>query len=283
MKQSLRWLAAGAAGFTLLAGGVAAGASGGLNDGSGLGADSTTPLTSFVSGADGGTKATISDHGNVINFESPAGFDHLLGGTNLEGYVLCYTPAGGAPTAATDLSDWSEIGFGAPTSTSTSPTGAVIVRETTDGVLRLRQQFVFRGVEKRLFIQNTIKNLTSGTVSDITFRRVADFDIDVAGSAAWASFSDNWFSRTTRDSVTAWNLPEDAATAGSEAHALTLRAMRGGQDRAANALDGTAFDGCTATSVATPVQMDGLGSIDFDLGGLPPGQAKSVKVDYVRG
>ncbi len=285
MKQSLRWLAVGAAGLGLVAGSMATAANAtGPNDEGALGSDSTTPFAGFTSGADGGTRVIISDHGNIIEFESPAGYEHLGAVYKSEGYVLCYDPPAGPSVHAYDGGQ-DEAGFGAPTVLSASPTSAVVVRETTDGVLRLRQQFTFRGVEKRVFIQNTIKNLTTGTVSDIVFRRVAEFDIDRGGSSGWTS-TPNHFSRTSIDSVNAWNTPEEAAAGGAfDAHSLMLRALRGGQARGTTAavLDTTEYVACDAPSDPTPFYNDGYGSIDFKLGGLPPGQAKSVKVDYVRG
>ena len=95
-----------------------------------------------------------------------------------DGYVLClasnnryFEPYGGAGGQ----------GFG-PATTSTSSTGAFqVVRTTSDGALRLTQEFSFIGSAKRLRVKMTVTNLTPTLAISVRVRRQSDFDVDSSG------------------------------------------------------------------------------------------------------
>ncbi len=261
----------------LVAAPMAAGADDGAPNSGGLGADGLTPFHVFSSSQDGGTRVQLSTDGNMYGFEGPAGYEHINTGGVHEGYVICYT-VGGVAKVAYD-SGAGASGMGATTSASSSSTGATFVRRTADNAIQLRQQFTFRGVEKRVFIQNTLRNTSGQPITDITFRRIVDFDTDTGGANGWTSFV-NWHASTSVDSIHVWSDPADAP-AGLEAHGMMLRAMRGGQSRFAQ--QGGSPGSCPATpGNTTPVVTDVFTSMDFQLGGLPIGSSKSVKVDYFR-
>lgn len=181
-------------------------------------------LKTFSSSVEGGTHVTISIHGNITRFLSPGslpntGYEHIGVGAFSEGYILCYrNPFSSATVNAYDVGD-SEVGFGPSIASCSSPTACAVTRNTTDGVLQLRQNFSFNGAERRLRIQMTVKNLTGATVSNIILRRQVDFDIDTGGSQGWASFI-NHHASTAGFGVFAWT---DSPPSGKVNHGMILR------------------------------------------------------------
>src|SRR5215218_7107074 len=98
---------------------------------------STTVKASFASGSGAnflGVK--VSNHGNLLSFESPAGQEAVFQGR--EGYAICTT--GGSTHNGNDTGDV-EVGFGAPT--FVQPTAGkfplTVTRNTTDGKFQLKQ------------------------------------------------------------------------------------------------------------------------------------------------
>src|SRR5262245_10106801 len=79
----------------------------------------------------GSPKVAISNHGNLVKFEAPVGYEHIGVGDLSEGYVLCY----GGSSRAWDTGS-SESGFGPATASCTS-SACTITRNTSDGILQL--------------------------------------------------------------------------------------------------------------------------------------------------
>jgi hypothetical protein len=126
----------------------------------GVGVQSASCFSTHTSGS--GTtfvKVCFSNHGNLVQFESPAGFEHIRVGSFGEGYVVCSgTTAHGFDAGST------EAGFGAPT--ISQPNGAntfplTITRTTTNGVFQLRQTFAWDTTEKDVTITMTLTNRSS--------------------------------------------------------------------------------------------------------------------------
>ena len=94
----------------------------------GIGAKSATTNFTFT----GNPIVAISNHGNLVRFEGPTGFDHIGVGAFSEGYVLCYGSSRAWDTGS------SESGFAAATfSCNTAKTSCTVTRNTADGKLSL--------------------------------------------------------------------------------------------------------------------------------------------------
>ncbi len=166
----------------------------------------------------GGTQVLISNHGNIVSFQSPGGYEHIGVGALSEGYVLCYTPTSGALVNAFDTGA-AEAGFGA--FFVNVPPPFFIDRFTADGLLKLHQAYTFEALQKSLRITHTITNVGPVSVTIHTFRRQVDFDIDTGGTNGWAGFA-NRHAADSFDGAWAWNDKKDAP-AGKDAHAMALR------------------------------------------------------------
>lgn len=175
----------------------------------------------------------ISDHGNLVKFESPAGFQQI-GQLNTirDGYALC---SGNLPTFANvphgyDLGGI-ESGFGPPT--IIQPNGAntfplTIIRDTTDGVYRLKQAFSATSLHKELTINMTVTrlstaNCTSAGCPPVRLNRHFEGDVD-------NNTGPNSYFARTKDSVYEWveNIPIDRP----EGHGLMLENLKFGVDHA---------------------------------------------------
>lgn len=147
----------------------------------------------------------FSNHGNLIKFTSPAGFEHIQLGTIAEGYSITDIGSG---VSYYDFGSF-ESGFGAPS--IAQPNGAntfplTITRSTTDGIYQLRQVFSWNTATKQVTIAMTVVNNTTVTRT-IHLTRYFDGDIDNIAS-------DDFYARTNA-SVIAWN-------DGDGAHGLVL-------------------------------------------------------------
>jgi len=90
---------------------------------------SSGPLTTF-------TRYCLSANGNIVQFDSPSGFEYISNGGPLEGYGICdVTPnIGYYDYASADSGNW-----GTTTVTSPNATTQVFVRTTADGIWQLTQ------------------------------------------------------------------------------------------------------------------------------------------------
>lgn len=214
---------------------------------------------------------SISNHGNIVRFNNPAGFEHLGAGAFSEGYVLCT-----AGSNAFDTGD-SESGFGPSVVSSCSGTTCTVTRRTTVGPLLQLQQIFKKNAsgERSINITMNVKNLTGAPVAGVVLRRQADFDID--------NTTNNRFSSTERDSVFAWNAPADST---SEGHSLVLtnRKKPAGVFPLAKVTSNILDSSCNPAHAAdgAPVQGDFGATIQYNLGTLNPGGTASVVVRYER-
>lgn len=229
---------------------------------------SLTTLKTF--GPSSSTQVTISNHGNVIQFESPIGFEHIANGGIQEGYVLCN---GG--TNRFDLGS-AEAGFAAP-SVASCPTGTTctVTRNTSDGLMQLKQEFTFVGAEKRLRIKHTVKNLSGGPLFSVVLRRQADFDIEQNVTGTFV----NNHAATEREAVFAWN---DAADSGSVSHGMILRNTAPTATHQAKVNNFESSCSPADSAEAAPVNGDFTDTLEFNLGTINSLASKSVTVDYER-
>src|SRR5215218_1350251 len=163
---------------------------------------STKVKASFVSGTGAdflGVK--VSNHGNLLSFESPAGQEAVF--TGREGYALCSGPS----TVHGHDTGGVEEGFGTPKFKQPNPGKfpLTITRKTTDGQLQLKQVWSKPdAIEKDVTLTITVKNISSGPIPDVDLARSGDFDVGTSGQDQGAG---------TNDSVWQW---DDLSRANSE-------------------------------------------------------------------
>jgi len=93
---------------------------------------SSGPLATF-------TRYCLSTNGNIVQFDSPSGFEYIGNGGPLEGYGICDVTPNVAyyDYAFTDSGNWSPT-----TVTTPNATTQVFLRTTADGVWQLKQTIV---------------------------------------------------------------------------------------------------------------------------------------------
>jgi hypothetical protein len=191
----------------------------------------------------------ISDHGNVVQFESPLGIQQI--GGNEEGYILCDQTTGVVYHDTGTL----ESGFGP--ATIVEPRGLntfpfAVVRTTTDGRFTMTQHFTLENgtSERQLKMLIDIVNNTS-TSHQLALTRYVNADVN--GSPA------NDIYDRTRESLLAW---EDASEVGDGANGLALISLESQPDKlplppAVEEYPGTRT-ACNASSLPTPTQGTNL-------------------------
>lgn len=251
---------------------------------SSAGAADTTPFFTWSTTIGHGANVTISTHGNIIQYESPFGYEHLGVGSFSEGYVLCYTDPSGTPQNVYDMGGF-EFGFG-PSTNTTSPQ-VTVSRDTFDGVLNFHQRFNADLGADRFSITMRVTNNTRSTIKNILLRRQADLDTDTGGAMGWAGFL-NWFARTEMDGVSAWNDEARADSFGEEfdAHSLVLGHRISSVPRDAQVTESILDPNCVPTEVAGsesgPVGPADYGaSLAYDIGSLGGGAQRTIVIMYV--
>jgi len=257
---------------------VTAATGGGGQPGAGSPADVTLDFCASGGAGDTFTKVCTSTDGSLVNFESPAGYEHIGVGTLSEGKVLCYGSS-------------AEVDLGGPDSWTTPATITPIsatkrryTRNTDDGVLNFSELHTISVGSKTDTIVMTVKNNLATSVPSVILSRQADADVDTGGAAGWAGFA-NDFRADGNDSVDAWNNDDEGPTFGSE-HSLMLRNIKGTTSRQAKVTDAILDTSCVATDFAftgpTADSDDGY-RLEYFFGTLAPHTSKSVTVQYVRG
>jgi len=261
----------------LVIGGVAASQSPTTTEKSGgdVSIQSTTVKASFANGSGAnflGVK--VSDHGNLVSFESPAGQEAVFNGN--EGYVVC---SGGGGTIHGHDTGPVEANFGAPTFSQPNGAGTfplTVTRDTTDGKFRLKQVWNKPdAVEKDVTVTMTLKNISSSTIFTATVARTGDFDVGTTSNDQGAA---------TGDSTWLW---DDRFAADQPPGGLMLTALSFGTTHFTRIETKTAWnntrDECLANEVQTPTAVQDLTMrVFYFVGNLSAGQSKSVKFEYGR-
>jgi len=192
----------------------------------------------------------ISDHGNVVQFESPLGIQQI--GGSEEGYILCDQTAGVVYHDTGTLED----GFGP--ATIVEPKGPntfpfAVIRTTTDGHFTMTQHFALlqSGTrERELKVLTDIVNNTS-TSHGLAITRYVNADIN--GSPA------NDIYDRTREALIAW---EDSSEVGDGANGLVLMSEESVPDKLPNVPAVEEYPGtrtaCNASSLPTPTHGTNL-------------------------
>jgi hypothetical protein len=240
---------------------------------------STTQKASFASGTGANRLSVkVSDHGNLLSFESPANQEAVFSGQ--EGYVVC--TGDGATVHGHDTGSV-EGGFGTPTFSQPNGAGTfplTVTRNTTGGAFQLKQVWAKPdATEKDVTVTMTLKNLSSATLSGVTLVRTGDFDVGTTATDRGAS---------TNDSLWQW---DDVRASDSPPVGLMLTALSFGTSHTAR-MDVQSFwadpdnpnrDQCYGTSDNTPtVEGDYAMRMIYLLGNLSAGQSKTVKFEYRR-
>jgi hypothetical protein len=236
---------------------------------------SSTCFSSHTSGS-GATFMGIcfSNHGNLVRFESPAGFVHL---SVIEGYALCsgdpFQPAQGFDSGTVEAG-FNPATISQPNGPNTFP--LTITRTTTDGAFRLQQTFARDSVEKDVTITMVLRNISAAPIADVFLTRYFDGDID--------NFAANDFYDQTLDSV--WG----KESFGASGHGLMLTALTFGTSHGTDIESFTDWKRTNGSTCRPPFGSQGgpvgegdfVGRLTYELGTLNAGQSKTVRVLYRR-
>jgi hypothetical protein len=239
-------------------------------------ADSTC-FSTYISGT-GPTYLNfcISQDGNIASFESPRFSTELVGE---EGYAVASKC--GTLTATTHGADagFAEGGFGTPT--IVQPNGSntfplTIMRDTTDGVFRLKQSFSRDTTEKDVTITMTLTNLSTSAVSNVFLTRYFTDGLFISFNRFARSFDSVWGWDGYGFSLT------DLTFATTHSTVVQTRNswLSGGT--------GGLGDGCVTTSAVDTDTASGqltngwAGRVVYQLGTMNAAASKTVKVVYRR-
>jgi hypothetical protein len=240
---------------------------------------SLTPKASFASGTNATRFAVqVSNHGNLLSFESPAGAEAVSAGR--EGYAVCsFSSAGGDVVHGHDTGGV-KAGFGPPTIVQPNP-GAfplTVTRNTTDGKFQLKQVWNQPdAAEKDITVTMTLKNKSNAAISSVALSRSGDYDVGTSGADAGLR---------TADTVMLWddfNSLVDSPPVGARMTALSFGTPHflDVETRFNWAEEGTLSTRrvCEAVSEETPAPDSGNYAmrVVYGLGSINAGASKTVK------
>jgi hypothetical protein len=206
----------------------------------------------------------VSTHGNMLQFQSPAGSEHLLIGTLLEGYAVCST----AGVHGFDSGGFGESAWGAVSSSLLTSKGVTITRITADGRIRLTMKFLMDINEKDVLVQVTIENISALALANVQYSRYADID---AANSTLNNFD------STNDSV--WGVRDGAF------NGLTLNTTNPEIPHVTGIVDifsAASTQTCGVPAIAGPTTGDLGAKITYSVGNINPGAKKIVKFTYSR-
>jgi hypothetical protein len=251
---------------------------------------SNTPVEKCYTSGNGADRLTacISNHGNLVKFESPIGVDQI-GQQNLfrDGYAIC---TGSLPTIPNESHGYDtggvEAGFGPPTVLDLTP--LTIARDTTNGVFRLIQKYKADKKEKEVVIEMTVMNISGVERPAVRLQRAFEGDADNN------TIPNSFFGRTV-DSAFEW-VDQPAAGSPAAGHGLMLTAVNMAVDHATavnTIADYNPAGACLRTGNGCIVFSGGLatpagnganlvGRVIYGLGTIKAGGKKTVSVSYRR-
>jgi hypothetical protein len=240
---------------------------------------STTPKASFASSSGAnflGVK--VSDHGNLMSFESPKGQEQVFDGQ--EGYALCSIGVGDSATVHGHDTGSVESGFGP--ATFSQPTAGkfplTVTRKTTDGKIKLTQVWNQPdAVEKDVTVAMTVTNLSGNSIAEVLLSRSGDFDVGNSGADQGARTNDSAWQWNDVDSTT------DTPPVGLRLGALSLGTAHEALIESRPDWNNDTRQTCFGVGQGTPTPSEDLAMrVLYDLGGLNGGQSKTVKFEYGR-
>ncbi len=240
-----------------------------------------------ISSGSGATELTVcfSDHGNIVQWETPNGADHAIGG---DGYVLC-SGAVAPVTHGWDAGSFGEDGFGSalidqPNGANTLPLR--ITRSTTDGAFQLTQDFRRDAREKEVTVIMTVENIGGVPRFNLRLARFLRMSPNNALNSA------NNATRTA-DSVLLWDDTDDFLFTPGPTFGVLMTALSYDMPHTPviedhddwNPADNDGLqtgEGCTPISVQGPRLdlLDLMGRVTYDLNTLNVGQRRRVRFLY---
>jgi hypothetical protein len=233
---------------------------------------STACFSTHASGS-GNTlmRICLSNHGNLVRFESPVGVHHMGTDGIGDGYALCYN--NGTHVFGYDAG-FAEDGFDPPTiSQPNGPnTFPLTITRDTFGMFRFKQTFDWDTTEKDVTITMTLTNIS--TVSWPNLILVRYFDGDIGGTAS----GDRW--ARSVDSVWGW---EDNSGRGLMLTALSPSVTHVMMVEPYQSWFDYGHEDCGFVSTTTPTGPGNfVGRLRYAMGSFNPGQSKTVSVLYRR-
>ena len=253
----------------------------------------------------------INRDGNLVQFESPLGYEHNANGIVLDGYILVWDdglgqnkafdigePVSGGVVAdlQCDQEDLSPggtkycQGWGDPAYT---PGANFVERFSLDGEVKFTMTFSPDCEQRKLRVLNVVENngcatCPTGGLADLCFARQTDFDVDDGGSLGWGDFKNNH--AASDDSYIAWNDKGDAP-ADRDAHSVHLSTLT--PDSASRLIEAKVVDFVTDTScpVVPPTEVgidnpridfDDAGRLEVTKASLAAREQMSVEFEYKR-
>jgi hypothetical protein len=121
----------------------------------------------------------ITVNGNVVEFQSPLGAEHIRVGTVGDGYALCDLSAATGEVGYHDYAGFGDVdtgtGWAAPVLQSQTATVVKIARSTSDGLWTLTQTFTQSAADASVRVAMAIKNNTAVSRT-IWLTRFTDID-----------------------------------------------------------------------------------------------------------
>lgn len=150
-------------------------------------------------------KWCVTQNGNVVSLESPAGMEHIYEGSITEGYGVCDL------LTKVEYYDYAQIGaVGWVMPTISQPNGAntlplTITRKTDDGLWTLAQ--IFAHIPNERVVRVTMRLENNANIAKRAYlARFVDLDANSANGGDFQNYFD-----ATLDTVTAWNPGKYAA------------------------------------------------------------------------
>lgn len=211
-------------------------------------------------------KYCVTVNGNITQFESPAGFEHIAVGEVAEGYGIC---DGSSNVAYFDYADdGATTNWGPATVVNQNASSVEIARTTSDGVWTLTQTFTLITATSSVNVAMKLKNNTADDKLVFLLRYA---DVDAAGV-----FNNNFDG--TSDSAFGWN------SAGVDSFGLAMRNVGNTpfphSGFAQPISSGPSPCNVMANASSTPViATDGSIVMSYDMS-VPKRASKTVTVNY---
>ncbi len=205
----------------------------------------------------------LTENGNIVRFETPAGQDHAADAATLgEGYAVCSASG----VHGVDFGNFAPTPFGPATVLAgcTSGSSCTIQRDTTDGAFRLVQKFTQNKKETELNIDHTLTNIGAVARTDVVLTRLTHLYMndDLGDDFGDTSARSAWLRDIDGVTSTASTVKESASTF---------------------IVTGLQNDCNPIGVVPSPTGPGDLGTlVIYDLGTLTPGKKKVVRVQIRR-
>jgi hypothetical protein len=211
----------------------------------------------------------ITDFGEVMPFQYPVGNEDLAVGSWFSGYTVAYIAEGSDRLAFALNHERYNVTPVSFTDIRNTPSVAEIevVTQTSDGVLKITQRFVFLKAAKFFTITTEVASLSETPVTNVVFKRSADWDVDGTYQ------NDSWDYDFPRNMVVAWDQTYVAIAGVETPQFMDISGWDDIEDR--------------ATSVDYPtgpvINFDGMEILHYELGTLDPHQSTTIHAVYGAG